>query len=71
MYCAKVVAPEDGIIHGLPHEHEDIRVEVVAYEDAVAMLRSGRIMAANTVIPLQHLMLNRDRLRLAWRPAPV
>ena len=69
-FVGEVTAPEHGGIHGLADEHEDIRVEVFAYEDAVAMLRSGRIMAANTVIPLQHLMLNRDRLRLAWRPAP-
>ena len=69
-YVGEVTAPEHGGIHGLAHEHEDIRVEVATYEEAVGMLRAGRIIAANTVIPLQHLMLNRDRLRLAWRPAP-
>ncbi len=69
-YVGEVTAPEHGGIHGLALEHEDIRVGVYTYEDAVGMLRSGRIIGANTVIPLQHLMLNRDRLRLAWRPAP-
>ena len=66
-FVGEVEAPAQGGIHGLAHEHEDIRVDVIGYEEAVAMLRTGRIVAANTVIPLQHLMLNRERLRREWR----
>jgi ADP-ribose pyrophosphatase len=65
-YVGEVAAPRQGGIHGLADEHEDIRVDVVAYDDAVDLLRKGRIIAANTVIPLQHLMLHRERLRREW-----
>ncbi len=35
--------------------------------EAVAAVGDGRIIAANAVIPLQWLALNRERLRAAWR----
>ena len=55
-----------GGIHGLAHEHEDIRVHVVPRIDALAML-GGRLNSAAVIIALQWLELNRSRLLDAWR----
>lgn len=71
-YVGEVEVPvADGDRYGgVAGEHEDILVRVVPADEAVALFRRGRIVAANTVIPLQHLMLNRERLRREWaRPA--
>lgn len=68
-YVGEVEAPsgDGGMRGGLATEHEDILARVVPFDEAVSLFRRGRIVAANTVIPLQHLMLNRDRLREEWR----
>lgn len=51
-----------GGIHGLPDEHEDIRVHLVPFADARALLETGRIGNAATLIALQWLLLNRSRV---------
>ncbi len=58
----------DGVagIHGLPHEHEDIRAFVVPFAEAVAMLERGEISNALAIIALQWLMLHHDEVRDAW-----
>jgi ADP-ribose pyrophosphatase len=65
-FVGEVDAAGAGGVHGVAGEHEDIRTEVVPAERAFDLLREGRIAAANTVIPLQHLMMHRGRLRQAW-----
>ena len=52
-----------GGVHGLDHEHEDIRVHVLAFAEAMEALRSGRIRSATGLVALQWLALNRERLR--------
>lgn len=51
-----------GGIHGLPDEHEDIRVHLVTLAQARALLDSGRFNNAATLIALQWLLLNRARI---------
>lgn len=51
-----------GGIHGLPDEHEDIRVHCVPLVEARVLLESGRINNAATLIALQWLLLNRERI---------
>jgi ADP-ribose pyrophosphatase len=73
LFCARVDSRGLGGIHGLLHEHEDIRVDVVPFAEARARLEGGRIGNAPTLIALQWLLLNRDELRARWcgiRPAP-
>jgi ADP-ribose pyrophosphatase len=67
MYCAKVVAPEDGIIHGLPHENEDIRVRVVDLDAALQLIDSDVITSSETLFGLAWLALKRERLLARWR----
>ncbi|MBE8168502.1 MAG: ADP-ribose diphosphatase [Shewanella sp.] len=57
-YWAYVDSNEAEGIHGLDSENEDIRVHVVTREVAYAMLKSGEINNAASVIGLQWLQLN-------------
>lgn len=66
LFCGRVDSRGLGGIHGLPDEHEDIRVEVVPFAAAQAWLEGGRIGNAPTIIALQWLVLNRESLRRRW-----
>lgn len=64
-YHAVVDASDAGGIHGVAEEGEDIRVVVLPYADAIAAMHEGRITSGPTIIALQWLALNRDRIRAA------
>lgn len=67
LFCGRCDLRNAGGVYGLPEEHEDIRVHVVAYDAAVALLTSGRINNAITIIAMQWLQMQRERLRALWR----
>lgn len=46
-------------IHGLPEEHEDIRVSVVPRPTVMAWLKAGKIQASLAIIALQWLALEK------------
>jgi ADP-ribose pyrophosphatase len=72
VFIAEVTAPELGGVFGLPDEHEDIRTHVVPLDQAFALVETGRIIAANGLIPLLWLRIHRDRLGREWqRAAPA
>lgn len=58
-YTAKDQISEGG---GHPDEGEDIEVLHVPLDEALAMIASGAIADAKTIMLLQHLALNRDTL---------
>ena len=62
LYCGIIDSNGIGGIHGLDEENEDIRVEVVDADLAYAMVRDGRIKSSATIIALQWLELNEQRL---------
>jgi len=66
LFCGRVDAAGIGGIHGIADEGEDIATLVCDAEAAHAKVRSGEIHAANAVLLLQWLMLNRERLRVQW-----
>ena len=66
MFCGRVDSDGVGGLHGLDHEHEDIRASVVPADEALAWLAEGKIASAPAVMILQWLALNRARLRAAW-----
>lgn len=66
LYCAKVDAKNAGGIHGLVEEHEDIKVMVMPSLEAFAAVRSGKINNASTIIALQWLELNKNKLQAEW-----
>ena len=63
LYCALTDASEVGGLHGLAEEGEDIRVEVMPAETAIAFLDSGAVLPSAAVIALHWLARNRARLR--------
>jgi ADP-ribose pyrophosphatase len=67
LYCGRVDSEGLGGIHGLESEHEDIRVSVVPFDEAIARLDTDTLNNSVAIIALQWLMRHRDRLRAAWR----
>ena len=55
-----------GGVHGLEEEGEDIRVHVMSLDAALQLVEDGRIDNAASIIALQWLALNRERVRNTW-----
>lgn len=66
LFVARVDARDLGGVHGLPHEGEDIRVHVVAIDQAMDLLHAGKIVNAKTIIALQWLQLHYAELKRDW-----
>ncbi len=69
VYCGRCDSSGLGGIHGLAEEGEDIRVLVMACEEALRRLADGEVININAAFALQWLGLNRDRLRGRWAAA--
>lgn len=67
VFCGRVDARAAGGIHGLAEEHEDIKVVVKPYAEALAMLRAGKVENAFSMVALYWLAANRAKLRKRWR----
>ena len=64
LYCGIIDSTGVGGIHGLAEENEDIRVELVDADLAYQRIRDGTIKSSATIIALQWLELNQQRLAL-------
>ncbi len=67
LYVARADLSLAGGVHGLPEEGEDIRVNVMSMNQALAALQRGRINNAPCIIALQWLALNKPRLATRWK----
>ena len=67
LFCGRVSSAAIGGIHGLDDEGEDILVHSVSREDALQMVADDRIPNGHTLIALQWLQINGDKLRERWR----
>lgn len=67
LYVAQADLALAGGIHGLPEEGEDIRVNVMSFNQAMASLQRGRINNAPCILALQWLALNKPRLLARWK----
>lgn len=63
VYVAEIDSRSASAFGGLAEEHEDIRVHVLPRTEVEALLHAGKIDNAASVIALQWLALNKDRLR--------
>jgi len=70
LFCGQVDASRAGGVHGLDHEGEDIRVLVMAADEAIGELYSGRMNSTSVIIALQWLALRREELRRRWLADP-
>ncbi len=66
LYCGRVDSGGVGGIHGLDHEHENIRAFVLSADSALERLAKGEYNNASTVMTLQWLALNREWLKKKW-----
>lgn len=62
LYCGIIDSSGVGGIHGLAEENEDIRVEAIEAYEAYQWVRNGSIKSSATIIALQWLELNQERL---------
>ncbi|WP_162062472.1 ADP-ribose diphosphatase [Vibrio taketomensis] len=67
VYVGRVDASTAHGIHGLDCEGEDIRVHVVSREQAYEWVESGRFENGASIIALQWLELNHQRIRAEWQ----
>jgi ADP-ribose diphosphatase len=66
LFCGRVDSAVAGGVHGLPAEHEDIRVVVKTLAEIEAMLDAGAIQSGHTLIGLYWLLRHRERLQRLW-----
>lgn len=71
LFCGRVDASNLGGYHGLADEGENIKASVWPLTDALALLENGRICNAKTLVALQWLALNHDRLSKNWGPSTL
>lgn len=60
--------PGTGGLHGLDHEHEDIRTIVLGFDEAMAQIEAGAVNTGPALLSLLWLAAQRDRLRREWAP---
>lgn len=70
LLCGRVLTASVGEIKGLDGEGEDILVHRIPRDEALQMLRHGRINNGHTLVALQWFALNEDDIRRRWG-APV
>lgn len=66
LFCARTSLNGAAELHGLEGENEDIRLHVIPYAALDDMQRDGRLDNAHTLIALQWLHLERERIRRTW-----
>ena len=65
-FCGEADLTDVGGVHGADDEDEDIRVEVVDADVAIALLDEGRIESGPAVVILSWFARHRKRLRDDW-----
>ena len=66
LFCGRVDTTHAGGVHGVSEEGEDIKVHVVSLDQALDLLRLGRLNSASVIIALQWLALNKAQVRMQW-----
>jgi ADP-ribose pyrophosphatase len=66
LYCGRVDSRLAQGVHGLPDEHEDIRVAVKTVAEIEALIDEGGIESGHTLVALYWLLRHRERLRQLW-----
>ena len=66
LFLGRITQPVQAGVFGLAEEHEDIKVHVVPRTVAMQLLAEQKIDNAASVIALQWLALNLDKVKQAW-----
>lgn len=71
LFAARVTAPANGALHGMPNENEDIRVHVMDASKAIGMLFTNKIRDSQTLVALQWFAMHHTELRSRWLVSDV
>jgi len=71
LFIGRTTAPEDGGLHGLAEENEDIRVHVMDAAKAIGFIYTGKIRDAQTLVALQWFAMHHTELRSRWLVSDV
>jgi len=66
VFIGRTTAPENGALHGLAHEGEDIKVLVLDAAEAISMLYAGKLRDAASIVAMQWFALHHTDLRSRW-----
>lgn len=66
LFLTRVDASKAGGIFGLPEEHEDILVKALPVQDAFELVHKGLVNNALSIIALQWLELNLEKVQKKW-----
>lgn len=66
LLCGRVDAGTADGIHGLGEEGEDIKVHVLNFNEAVSEMYTGKINSTSTIMSMQWLMLNKQKVINQW-----
>jgi ADP-ribose pyrophosphatase len=66
LFCGRVDSTLAAGVHGVPEEHEDIRVVVKTLAEVETLIAEGAIESGHTLIALYWLLRHRDVLRQRW-----
>ena len=66
VFVGEVDASTASGVHGLDYEGEDIRVQVVSREQAYQWVENGRFENGASILALQWLQLNYQRIKSEW-----
>lgn len=66
LFLGRLTEPVAEGVFGLADEHEDIKVHLLSRQDAMQLLAEQRIDNAASVIALQWLALNLEKVQQAW-----
>lgn len=58
LFFGLVNAPENGGLHGIAEEGEDIRLHIISKEDVFKLLEMGKIISSPALVALQWLKIN-------------
>ncbi len=67
VYVGRVDASKAYGVHGLDYEGEDIRVQVMSRQEAYQLVVDGQFENGASIIALQWLELNHERLQAKWQ----
>ncbi|WED26249.1 ADP-ribose diphosphatase [Vibrio sp. DW001] len=68
VFVGQVSSLGAGGVYGLEYENEDIRALVMNRSDAYALIAEGKIENGASIVALQWLELNHEKLRTEWLP---
>jgi ADP-ribose pyrophosphatase len=71
LFCGRVDSTLAAGVHGVPEEHEDIRVVVKTLAEVETLIGEGAIESGHTLIALYWLLRHRDALRQLWAGDPL